>query len=855
MEKEVADLEEDVGAMEKEVADMEGNVGAMEKEVADIERYFIAMEKEVVGLEGDVADMDFASCSSNLELHTGAIPYLSSARLTKSLKFYHPYQVVYKLVACANGAVGAFAENENSGVASVLLELASCNDLEGFQKAVEEHKVKLDVSGAWYCRQHGTGRMVTEQRTPLMVAALYGSMDVVNHILTCSSAMRGDINQKCGRDGSSALHCAAAGGSEFALDIVKLLVDHGADMNVLDAQGRRPANLIVKFPKHPHLKAELEMVLKLAKPKLSLDLPDGLDYEAFCEDNRFGVAAGDGGFTTVAQSSVCFQTLALESPVMSPSSSSSPRSAEVAAVKVLGETSEKVKEYPVDPSIPDIKNSMYTSDEFRMFSFKVRPCSRAYSHDWTECPFVHPGENARRRDPRRFHYSCVPCPDFRKGTCRRGDSCEYAHGVFECWLHPAQYRTRLCKDGTKCARRVCFFAHTNEELRPLYVSTGSAIPSPRTTGSLDMASMSPPLAPGSPSSVLMMSPFSASNPVHQQGSLVTPPMSPSSPSGSLPSSWSQANIPALHLPGAGLHSSRLRAALSARDISIEDDLGRVPGFEGHSVTEFPSLPSQVLSTQARLNAAVAASSCGTTSSRANKYRSLGLTVAPTNLEDLFASEMMSSPRSIVSDSALLSPIDSSMHAFKSSLLHSQLQSEMQAQLQLQAQQVALDTQLQGSSFLSSPTHKSSFSLGRLSALGGLDVDTTHENGASSSIPSAMSVRAAAFAHRDNKSQSSRDLGAGMTWSDWGSPTGKPEWGVHGDDLSKLRKSASFRFRKNEDSDVLWEQKGVREGSPIAEAASALRSRDESIGSQRESGEHHPVLGSWIDNMQLDRIIA
>ncbi|CAA6654769.1 unnamed protein product [Spirodela intermedia] len=97
-----------------------------------------------------------------------------------------------------------------------------------------------------------------------------------------------------------------------------------------------------------------------------------------------------------------------------------------------------------------------------MYTFKVKPCSRAYSHDWTECPFVHPGENARRRDPRKYHYSCVPCPEFRKGSCRNGDACEYAHGVFECWLHPAQYRTRLCKDETGCTRRVCFFAHKPE---------------------------------------------------------------------------------------------------------------------------------------------------------------------------------------------------------------------------------------------------------------------------------------------------------------------------------------------------------------------------------------------------------
>lgn len=109
----------------------------------------------------------------------------------------------------------------------------------------------------------------------------------------------------------------------------------------------------------------------------------------------------------------------------------------------------------------------YSCDEFRMYEFKVRRCMRGRSHDWTECPFAHPGEKARRRDPRRFHYSGTGCPDFRKGSCRRGDACEYAHGVFECWLHPARYRTQPCKDGRNCRRRVCFFAHTPEQLRLL----------------------------------------------------------------------------------------------------------------------------------------------------------------------------------------------------------------------------------------------------------------------------------------------------------------------------------------------------------------------------------------------------
>ncbi len=50
-------------------------------------------------------------------------------------------------------------------------------------------------------------------------------------------------------------------------------------------------------------------------------------------------------------------------------------------------------------------------------------------------------------------------------SCTRGDACPYAHNVFEYWLHPTRYRTQLCNDGEKCARKICFFAHTLEELR------------------------------------------------------------------------------------------------------------------------------------------------------------------------------------------------------------------------------------------------------------------------------------------------------------------------------------------------------------------------------------------------------
>jgi hypothetical protein len=120
-----------------------------------------------------------------------------------------------------------------------------------------------------------------------------------------------------------------------------------------------------------------------------------------------------------------------------------------------------------DDDDPNDVSDPYSSDHFRMYEFKVRHCTRSRSHDWTDCPFAHPGEKARRRDPRTFHYSGQVCPEYRRGGCSRGNSCEFAHGVFECWLHPARYRTEACKDGKNCKRKVCFFAHTPRQLRVL----------------------------------------------------------------------------------------------------------------------------------------------------------------------------------------------------------------------------------------------------------------------------------------------------------------------------------------------------------------------------------------------------
>lgn len=698
---------------------------------------------------------------------------------------------------------------------SSLLEYAANNDFEGFKRSIENDPSAIDEVGLWYVRKKGSKQIVLEHRTPLMVASTYGSVNVLKLII---SQPKVDVNFSCGPDKCTALHCAASGGSVDSIEVVKLLLSVGAEPNIEDANGHRPIDVIVVPPKLSGVRASLEELLM---------------------NNAFDGSVGDCKLTvSVTTSSSWSPTLSSSPDNGSPCSPSelvsSPMMSKFNEIP-MNSTSEK-KEYPIDPSLPDIKNSIYSTDEFRMFSFKVRPCSRAYSHDWTECPFVHPGENARRRDPRKYHYSCVPCPDFRKGACRRGDMCEYAHGVFECWLHPAQYRTRLCKDGTSCARRVCFFAHTPEELRPLYVSTGSAVPSPRSSAAgasvMDMAAALN-LLPGSPSSVSVMSP-SAFN---QQ-------MSPSGNNGPHSSvAWPQPNVPTLHLPGSNLQSSRLRSSLSARDIP-PDDLSMLQDFESQQLLNDLACFSQSRPGSLSL-------------SRPNRSK----TLAPANLEDLFSAELTNSPR--YSDQAASSGVFSPSH--KSAVLN-----------QFQQQQSVL-----------SPINTNVFSPKNvdhalLQASFGVSSSPGRMSPRSMDPISPMGARLSAFAQREKQHQqlrslSSRDLGTNSpfnigspvnttttssSWSKWGSPTGKVDWSVNVDDFGKLKRSSSFELNNNnngaEEPDLSWVQSLVKESPPEMmknKSAAPPGSGNAAAPSGEVESSDHSVLGAWLEQMQLDQLVA
>lgn len=694
---------------------------------------------------------------------------------------------------------------ETEDIFTSLLELAANDDIEGFKGWIKRDPSAIDMVGLWYGRQKGSKQMVLEDRTPLMVAATYGSVDVLSLILSLSEA---DVNQSCGLDKTTALHCAASSGSLKSIDIVKMLLLAGADPNLIDANGQRPADVILVSPKFQDMKLALGQLLA----------NNGLDGT---NDLRVSCATSNSNPSILSPSPDNI------SPSSASDSTSSPKITNFDDLNSTF-TAEK-KEYPVDPSLPDIKNGIYSTDEFRMFSFKVRPCSRAYSHDWTECPFVHPGENARRRDPRKYHYSCVPCPDFRKGACRRGDMCEYAHGVFECWLHPAQYRTRLCKDGISCNRRVCFFAHKHEELRPLYVSTGSAVPSPRssTTAANGMdfaAAMS--LLPSSPSSVCAMS-----------SSPFTPPMSPSA--NGLPNlGWQQANVPTLQLPGSNLQSSRLRSSLNARDIHAEDM---------NLLQDFNAQQQQLLHEFSRLSQPnVGANSLN----RSVRSR----TLTPSNLEDLFSSESLS-PQ--YSDQPLASSVFSPRQ--NSSILNQfHQQQSMLSPINTNFSPNKVDSPLQNS--YAAP-------LGRMSPRNMEPI-------------SPLSSRVSTFTQREQQHQfrslSSRELGSsssfnvgspGDSWPKWGSSNGNAEWNVNNKDFGQLKRSASFEADTNaEEPDLSWVQSLVKEshhevnqdsGNQVSGAAGtdeALLSNSSNLNSGIEPTDQS-VIGAWIEQMQLDQMLA
>ncbi|CAM8916351.1 unnamed protein product [Rhodiola kirilowii] len=588
-------------------------------------------------------------------------------------------------------------------MSSQLLELAACDDLVRFRRAVEQDDFDIDGVGLWYGMLIGTRtkKLGLVERTPLMIAAMFGSVDVLSYILEKDCV---NVNKICGSDGATALHCAIAGRASSASRVIRFLIDASADCNLVGVYASNLDALIARVEPVATFMKDLNSA-ELASDPFDQELT-GIEVE---EQQQMGISV----------------------------------------TELSKDTLEK-RDYPVDISLPDINNGIYGTDEFRMYTFKIKPCSRAYSHDWMECPFVHPGENARRRDPRKHHYSCVPCPEFRKGTCRQGDACEYAHGIFECWLHPAQYRTRLCKDETGCNRRVCFFAHKPEELRPLYASTGSAIPSPRSysaSGQLDMS----PLVLGSPSALMP--------------STSTPPMTPTGLSSPRSVSMWQNHC------NSFASNSRLKCTLSARDMYF-DNAESQHRRQHHLPEEIYGLSSPSSWNDQPFERSNNSPFSVSPAARVGEFNRL-MGRNSSNLEDMFG---------LVDRSAMSQLQNLSLDVNQSQIRYGiQMQQNMNPQLRASYPSNISSSQARSPSF---------------------GIDTSRSSPAAAAI---LTSRSTAFA---NRSQSFSERGpshqnSGFTspvssssLHGWGSPTGKLDWGVQGEELNKLRKSSSFGLHCN-----------------------------------------------------------
>ncbi|CAL5202520.1 unnamed protein product [Lathyrus oleraceus] len=539
---------------------------------------------------------------------------------------------------------------------SDLLLFSATDDLIAFREAVEKDDHEVDEVGLWYGRRVGSKEMGYEERTPLMIASLFGSKAVLSYILETG---RVNVNQACGSDRATALHCAVSGCSAASAEVFKLLLAASADVGSVDANGNRCSDLIVMMS---------NSISGSRKRKLQAIL-EGIDDVD--DDNEFQKEKQQDD---------------------------------------IGTPQIEKKNYPIDLPLPDINNGIYSTDEFRMFIFKVKPCSRAYSHDWTECPFVHPGENARRRDPTIYQYTCVPCPEFRKGSCSKGDACEYAHGIFECWLHPAQYRTRLCKDETECTRRVCFFAHKPEELRPLYASTGSALPSPTSYSNSPSASSTDSLTLNSPSSFIQ--------------SMSTLPLTPSAASspagGTMWPSQSHVAVPTLQMP-----RSKFKTALNARDNT--------------KFLELENLLMQKLMIEEM-----------TTGLSFTSNRLAG--VNPANIEDILGSQIQSPTSTHVHPN-----VTQQLWGFSSDLTDSNV---------IGSRQITVHPSINLKNDALSKWSQSFIERSSMASF-------------SSELPSATTSVA---------------MEPYTNISGWGSPDGKLDWSIRGDELNKMRKSYSFGFQ-------------------------------------------------------------
>lgn len=85
---------------------------------------------------------------------------------------------------------------------------------------------------------------------------------------------------------------------------------------------------------------------------------------------------------------------------------------------------------------------------------QVLPCSKRFCHDWVTCPFAHPAEKAKRRDPRAYTYTGVACPDQKKVRSKAQPIDEGRDSSHASLTHPFSWRAE-CHLPTRRRLHVC----------------------------------------------------------------------------------------------------------------------------------------------------------------------------------------------------------------------------------------------------------------------------------------------------------------------------------------------------------------------------------------------------------------
>ena len=244
-------------------------------------------------------------------------------------------------------------------------------------------------------------------------------------------------------DGKTALHLACARKPSMAsARVIAMLVQHGADRDAVDFDGNKPGDALER------MSASMSMSDTTSVGSVASAASDVSGHSS-------DVQRGQLGYQRQHATRLQCGTSPAKSANWNPNHGHHARLASSKSALVT------------DVADLELMDGVdYGSAHFRMFHYKVDMCPHEDCiHDTEACPYVHPGDKSRRRNPGMVSYQPVPCPHFRKGNCRLGDACPLSHGVFECWMHPIKYRTQLCTTGSKCSRDLCFFAHSLDELR------------------------------------------------------------------------------------------------------------------------------------------------------------------------------------------------------------------------------------------------------------------------------------------------------------------------------------------------------------------------------------------------------